>query len=293
MTELCIFLVINQLRNYCEKSDDETWAKTMTNNKTAPFKYHEFVSSASAFITGELQEKIRVTKFLIAGNGSIGNPTAMALARSGAENITCADPETIETSNLARQEFFFNQVGRNKADITRQNILAINPNATYSVKSVSEGITYDNVGRLVSEADIIIDGIDICSSEIAWELHKTASMLRRPVIVGYDLAGTAMLMIIRYDLETLKPLNGDISEETIQEFSKVKAKYHEGKITESQYLDYVYQVLTGPINPLLVPIEQYKEIIGRRDGCNSTAQLGTTARLISVMIVESVTNINR
>ncbi|HNY71898.1 MAG TPA: ThiF family adenylyltransferase, partial [Syntrophorhabdus sp.] len=252
MTELCIFLVINQLRNYCEKSDDETWAKTMTNNKTAPFKYHEFVSSASAFITGELQEKIRVTKFLIAGNGSIGNPTAMALARSGAENITCADPETIETSNLARQEFFFNQVGRNKADITRQNILAINPNATYSVKSVSEGITYDNVGRLVSEADIIIDGIDICSSEIAWELHKTASMLRRPVIVGYDLAGTAMLMIIRYDLETLKPLNGDISEETIQEFSKVKAKYHEGKITESQYLDYVYQVLTGPINPLLL-----------------------------------------
>jgi len=84
--------------------------------------YQEFVSSASAFVPHELQEKIRKARILIAGNGSIGNPIAMMLARSGAECITNAEPEKIEVSNLARQEYFLNQVVKNKAEMTTLNI---------------------------------------------------------------------------------------------------------------------------------------------------------------------------
>ncbi len=47
------------------------------------------------------------------------------LARSGAEYITNADPEVIEVRNLATK-IFSNQVGKNKAEMTKLNILAIN-----------------------------------------------------------------------------------------------------------------------------------------------------------------------
>ncbi len=253
--------------------------------------YQEFVSSASAFVSHDLQEKIRTTRILIAGNGSIGNPIATMLARSGAEYITNADPEVIEVRNLARQEYFSNQVGKNKAEMTKLNILAINPNATQAVKSISQGITYDNVLELVEGSDIIIDGIDIRSSEMTWELHKNAAKFKKPVIVGYDLAGTAMIKIYRYDLKQMSPLDDEISETAIKEFVKIKTKYHEGKISESQYLDYVYEVLTGPINPFLVPVEQFKEIINRKAEDTGTAQIGTTARLVSVLVVEAIKQI--
>lgn len=257
-------------------------------DSTKAFKYRDFVSSAGVYVSAELQEKIKNTVFLIAGNGSIGNPIAMMLARSGAENIINADPEEIEVSNLARQEFFFDQVGKNKAEMTTKNIQAINPNANKTFKSIPEGITQENVEGLVSEADIIVDGIDIRSSDMTWVLHKYASIQKKPVIVGYDLAGTALLTIFRYDQKSMEPLRGGISEGTIAEFQRIKKAFHKGNISEAQFLNYVYEVLTGPINPFLVPIEQFKEIISRKETETSTSQIGTTARLISVLTVEAI-----
>jgi len=252
------------------------------------FEYRDFVSSAGIYVSTVLQEKIKNTGFLIAGNGSIGNPIAMMLARSGAENIIIADPESIETSNLARQEYTFDQVGKNKAEMAVKNIHSINPGTTLTTRSVPIGITNENVESLVSEADIIVDGIDILSSDMTWLLHKHACFYKKPVIVGYDLAGTALLTIFRYDKKQIKPLKGYVSEETILRFQRIKKAYQNGDISESQFLNYVYQVLTGPINPFLVPIEQLKEIVNRKDDETSTSQVGTTARLISVLAVEAI-----
>jgi hypothetical protein len=89
----------------------------------------------------------------------------------------------------------------------------------------------------------------------------------------------------------MSPYNNEINETTIREFVKIKTKYHEGKISESLYLDYVYEVLTGPINPFLVPVEQFMEIINRKTEDTGTAQVGTTARLVSVIVVEVIKQI--
>jgi len=253
--------------------------------------YKTFISSAKAFVPEDLQEKLRTTRFLIAGNGSIGNPTAMLLARSGAEYITNADPELIEVSNLSRQEFFNDQVGKNKAVITSQNIMRINSRMAQTIQTISEGITNENVERLVKGSEIIIDGIDIRAADMMWELHKHAAQLKKPVIVGYDLAGLAMLIVFRYDKKKMDPLDGTISQNEIEQFIRIKTKYLQDHITESQFLSYVYEFLSGPVNPLLVPIEQLEEIINRRAEDTSTYQLGTTARLISVLCVETIKQI--
>lgn len=254
--------------------------------------YQEFVVSASGFVAPEIQERLRYSKMLIAGVGSIGNPIAMMLARSGAENITVMDPGDIEVSNCSRQQYNLNQVNENKADATVANILSFNPFPTESVKGVSEGLTLANVAEYVRDSDIIIDGVDIRALDVIYALHEQACIQRKPVLVGYDLAGTAMIAVYRYDLEkNIKPLRGELSKEKIMEFSRVQRAYEAGNISEAKLLDYIYDAFTGPIKPLQVPVEQLEEIIGRKETDNRTYQMGTTATQLSALAVETIKEI--
>jgi|GEM_PF-1141441 molybdopterin/thiamine biosynthesis adenylyltransferase len=253
--------------------------------------YKVFTASASKFVEQGVQEKFRRSNVLVGGAGSIGNPIAMMAVRSGAENITIADPDVVEDSNLARQEYLKDQVGKNKAEMTVENMSKINPYAKDKLKSIPEGITKENVEELVKNAEIIIDGIDIRAADMSWELHKYACKYKKPVIVGYDMAGTAMVAVYRYDKDVEKVLNGEISEETIEEFKKVKSAYKEGRIKESEFLNYVYDTLTGPINPLKVPVEQFKELISRDSNDTRTYQDGTTSRLLSALTIETMRKI--
>jgi len=84
--------------------------------------YAQLTASSSKFIPFEIQEGFRSSDILIAGTGSVGNPIAMMCARSGAENITVLDPDVVAYDNLSRQQFRVNQVGKNKAEMTADNL---------------------------------------------------------------------------------------------------------------------------------------------------------------------------
>jgi len=181
--------------------------------------YKELVSSMNRFISPQEQEKLRNTHVLVAGCGSIGSPIIEMLAKQGCENIVAADPDVIENSNLNRQSYQFWQEGKNKAQSCILNARLINPapsektvwegegndnsrittsdrDANKGFKSVKEGITYENVKELVSNSDVVIDAVDISALDIIFELHKEACEQKKPVIVGYDMAGQQWLLCI-------------------------------------------------------------------------------------------------
>jgi len=253
--------------------------------------YSELTVSASAFVSPEMQERLRNANILVAGAGSIGNPIAMMAVKSGAENITVMDPGDIEVSNFPRQNYTIKQIGMNKAQATVSNMLSINPFASESIQSVPEGMTLNNVREYVEKADIVVDGVDIRELAVIYELHRCAAEMKKPVLVGYDLAGTAMIAVYRYDLESIEPLRGELIPEKIEEFSGVQDAYREGVISEAAFLDYVYDAFTGPIKPLDVPTEQLEEILGRNDSDNRTFQIGTTSTVLSALAVEAMRRI--
>jgi len=253
--------------------------------------YRELTVSASAFINQETQERLRNANILVAGVGSIGNPIAMMAVRSGAENITVMDPGDIEVSNFPRQNYSVDQIGMNKAQATVANMLSVNPFASESIRSVPEGMTLENVREYVEKSDLVVDGVDIRALDVIYELHKCAAEMKKPVLVGYDLAGTAMIAVYRYDLENIKPLKGELNQEKIDEFCGVQAAYRDGVISESSFLDYVYDAFTGPIKPLDVPNEQLEEILGREDTDGRTYQIGTTSTVLSALAVEAMRRI--
>jgi len=248
--------------------------------------YNLFTASSSKFITPQTQSLFRESSILIAGLGSIGNPIAMAAIRAGAENLTITDPDVVNIENLPRQHYTIQQVGINKALATKNNASLINPFA--SIKAVIDGTTKENVQDQVDKAKIIIDAIDIRSLGEIWELHNYASILNKPVITGYDLAGTAMLEVYRYDEDEIPALRGELTLEKIKEFRFVEKALISNEISESEFLNYIYDTFTGPINPLLVPVEQLIELSNRKAEDCRTYQLGTTSTALSALVVETI-----
>lgn len=251
--------------------------------------YAQLTASSSKFIPFEIQEAFRSSDILIAGTGSVGNPIAMMCARSGAENITVLDPDVVAYDNLSRQQFRVNQVGKNKAEMTADNLRDVNP--FINVESINSGLTLENAQELVENSDIIVDAVDIRSLDMIYELHKWAAIYEKPVLVGYDLAGTAMVAVYRYDKEEIDPLKGELTQEKIDEFKSIQNAYNEENISDAEFLSYVYDAFTGPINPLKVPVEQLKELINRDQNDGRTYQLGTTATVLSALMVESMRRI--
>lgn len=112
----------------------------------------------------EGMEKLRKSKIMIIGCGALGSICAMYLAGAGVGEITIADFDTIDTSNLQRQLFFeTSQSGKSKALTLAHRINVLNPEC--KVTCLQEMITADKAKDLFDGKDFIIDATDNPSSK--------------------------------------------------------------------------------------------------------------------------------
>ena len=71
--------------------------------------------------------KVRSVRVGIAGAGGLGSNCALNLVRVGFEKLTIADFDRVDASNLDRQFYFLDQVGKIKVEALKENLLRINP----------------------------------------------------------------------------------------------------------------------------------------------------------------------
>lgn len=105
-------------------------------------------------------EKIESTKILLVGIGGVGGFTLEALVRTGFENITIVDGDTIEESNLNRQIITnTNNIGHSKVKEAFNRYTSINGNV--NIKAIDVMLTKDNFYEYIHEDyDYIIDACD-------------------------------------------------------------------------------------------------------------------------------------
>lgn len=251
--------------------------------------YTQLVDRARPFVGSEAQIALRKSHILVAGLGSVGGPIAKALVRGGAEIITIADPDIVEYSNLARQPYFYRQIGINKAHALGRNIIDVNPFVNITV--VPEGITTNNVTSLVRGADIVVDAIDLQALDIVYDLHQNASTLNKPTFVGYDLGSTAILRYYPYHQgPPMGALNGEITTTEVDQFRRIRELCYDGIIEKGVFINLLYSLMPRLIDLQDVPTEQLEEALNRETDDTTIYQDSPTPLALSALAVTAIRN---
>ncbi|MDX9834351.1 MAG: sulfur carrier protein ThiS adenylyltransferase ThiF [Desulfobulbus sp.] len=94
----------------------------------------------------------------IAGVGGIGSNVAATMVRSGVDCLTLVDFDRVEGSNLNRQFYFADQIGRLKVEALAENLQRILPGM--QIEARAERIDQHNCVTLFSECELIVEGLD-------------------------------------------------------------------------------------------------------------------------------------
>jgi len=97
-------------------------------------------------------------KIGILGAGGIGSNVAVNLVRSGVSNIKIADFDKLDLSNLNRQFYFHDQIGRSKVEMLKENLERIAPDL--KIEIIDRKIEKNNVKELFDDCDILVEAFD-------------------------------------------------------------------------------------------------------------------------------------
>ena len=105
------------------------------------------------------QERLKQASVLVIGAGGLGSPTLLYLASSGVGTIGIIDFDTVDPTNLHRQVIYnAEDVGRQKVEAARDNLLRLNPSVHIQV--FPDRLTSENAIDLISRFDLVLDGTD-------------------------------------------------------------------------------------------------------------------------------------
>jgi sulfur carrier protein ThiS adenylyltransferase len=94
----------------------------------------------------------------IAGLGGLGSNVAVALTRLKVGKLILVDFDCIEESNLNRQNYFLDQVGRHKVDMSLENLRRINPEA--QLEGHKARLNPNNIPQIFAGAHVIAECFD-------------------------------------------------------------------------------------------------------------------------------------
>jgi molybdopterin-synthase adenylyltransferase len=129
----------------------------------------------------EGQERLLRSHALVIGAGGLGSPVALYLGTAGVGDITIADHDTVDLTNLQRQiAHTVSRVGQAKAESAALSIHAINPEPRVNAKVQRAGEA--ELDAWVAAADVVLD----CSDNFETRQRVNAACVRhrKPLVSG-------------------------------------------------------------------------------------------------------------
>lgn len=123
----------------------------------------------------------------IAGCGGLGSNCAMALARVGIGRLILADFDVVSYSNLNRQYFFRDQVGKLKVYALKDNLLRVNPDV--KINAFDLRLCSNDIVEIFSECDVIIEAFDLAKMKQMIIETVLLFLPEKYIIAGMGLAG--------------------------------------------------------------------------------------------------------
>ena len=127
-------------------------------------------------------EKLKNSRVAVFGVGGVGGYVCEALARSGVGAIDLIDDDKVCMSNINRQIIALQStVGKHKAEVMKERILDINPNA--EVMALNIFLNSETVNTIdFSQFDYIVDAVDDIKAKVL--LAKLADENGIPIIAA-------------------------------------------------------------------------------------------------------------
>lgn len=111
----------------------------------------------------DLHKRFSSATVAVCGLGGLGSNIAVALARAGIGKLLLIDFDRVDLTNLHRQQYKTDQIGRYKTDALAENLSEIAPYT--EIRAVTEKITEGNIANLLKDADIVCEALDNAESK--------------------------------------------------------------------------------------------------------------------------------
>ena len=103
-------------------------------------------------------EKLKEAKVCILGLGGLGSNVAVLLARSGIGSLKLVDFDTVEASNLNRQQYRISHIGIKKTEAMKNIIREINPFVEVEILDIK--VDRENIYSIVGDIEIVVEAFD-------------------------------------------------------------------------------------------------------------------------------------
>ncbi len=129
----------------------------------------------------QLQKNIFSTKCLVIGAGGIAHPLLTYLASTGFGDISIADGDKVELSNLHRQfHFNANDLNKGKAEVLKEKLK--NEYEFVNIRSINKFLEEKDLFELIEHHDLIFDASD--NFETRYISNDICHEHKKPLISG-------------------------------------------------------------------------------------------------------------
>ncbi len=151
-----------------------------------------FISEAFKRLPKELINKTKNKTVGIAGVGGLGSNIAVALIRTGINNLIIADFDKVEYSNLNRQYYFYKHIGMSKVDALEEQLKNINP--YINIEKYNHYLDKNNFD-IFKDCDVIVEAFDKAKNKE--EIVDYAIRNKKYIVSGVGMAGDFSANIIQ------------------------------------------------------------------------------------------------
>ena len=138
------------------------------------------------------QEKLAKSKVAVVGLGGLGTVSSLYLALAGVGHLRLIDQDTVELANMHRQILYTpKDLHYPKAEVSARRLRKMNP--LVKVEAVPENVNSQNVERLLSGVDCVVDGLDNMQSR--YIVNRTCAELRVPYVFGAAIGTEGSLTV--------------------------------------------------------------------------------------------------
>ncbi len=141
--------------------------------------------NVNLYLTDAQRTVLEKAKIGVAGLGGLGSNVLSHLVRAGIRRFVAADFDVVSASNLNRQFFFADQVGRKKTEALAENLRRIDPDLELDFRDLR--LTEENTQDLFADCDVVVEAFDKADAKTM--LIGALGDSGIPVVAASGLAG--------------------------------------------------------------------------------------------------------